>query len=470
MPWLRPAWASAAALALAVLSAFPGLCRAVRLSYAEGYAAMLDGSAETFVEQGTAPSDEGTHEDYGVGQKGAEQAHRSNAGSNAELEGGSKSMLVLLNVQYCFMKGGDGYEPGYMKVVEPHKIAKKLVELIDRNVKTVPASDRFWSHIGTLVDHHPLQHISFSTSWGAPPTTIMPLKCKTTAAHDLAHTKCCWATPGVPLSTLDGKTVNPTTIGESPSAKAWVAKHGDPERCTCKAGEPDCVDVRQYEQTLWPNHCDNHKGTNDQDVAKEVARALARAEPKTTVFISGEHPDVTTSSMFFDKPRLVHSDHASRLLGMGVNMLFFTGMPTEFSVFRTVSDAVTLGFKVVIIWDATAGVAAKGMWTKEKHGTKMSPATPDIPAMPHVGYMAAYEKIRSIADTGKYGAGRLKIMHTTEVLSHPCAAAIWGNECAPSGPSKEEASPPVLARRPSSDPAKVKNGRLRPPRAAKHRQ
>jgi len=56
------------------------------------------------------------------------------------------------------------------------------------------------------------------------------------------------------------------------------------------------------------------------------------------------------------------NDHKTRtgldgyLKGLGITQLFFTGLATDYCVFYSAMDAVSLGFEVFVILDACRGV------------------------------------------------------------------------------------------------------------------
>ncbi len=94
----------------------------------------------------------------------------------------------------------------------------------------------------------------------------------------------------------------------------------------------------------WPPHC--VQGSSGADFYPELKL------PDSTVIISkGTDPDAEAYSAF-DKTELHYI-----LSKLGVRRVFVCGVATEYCVRATVKDALELGYEVILLGDAIAGVS-----------------------------------------------------------------------------------------------------------------
>ena len=111
----------------------------------------------------------------------------------------------------------------------------------------------------------------------------------------------------------------------------------------------DQIDLNGLPQTLWPVHC--VQGTP----GAELASALERERIART-FQKGTDPNIDSYSGFFDNGHRRGTGMAEWLRAKGVTEVHLCGLATDYCVKFTALDAVSLGFKTVVVEDACRGV------------------------------------------------------------------------------------------------------------------
>lgn len=103
-------------------------------------------------------------------------------------------------------------------------------------------------------------------------------------------------------------------------------------------------------QILWPDHCVwNTPGASFADEL-DTSRAAV-------VFRKGMDPQVDSYSAFFDNGRRHKTGLDDWLRGMNVTEIHVAGLAADYCVAYTARDAAELGFKTVIIEDATRPIS-----------------------------------------------------------------------------------------------------------------
>jgi nicotinamidase/pyrazinamidase len=108
------------------------------------------------------------------------------------------------------------------------------------------------------------------------------------------------------------------------------------------------VQVDGHAQLLWPDHCIQNTRGADLALGLNLTR-LAR------VFQKGTYPRIDSFSAFYDADRMRSTGMAEFLKAKGVSDVYIAGLATNFGVKNTAIDAVRLGFKPLVIVDATRG-------------------------------------------------------------------------------------------------------------------
>lgn len=102
-------------------------------------------------------------------------------------------------------------------------------------------------------------------------------------------------------------------------------------------------------QTLWPAHC--VQGSFGAELADSLLQSQIQA-----VFQKGIHPEVDSYSSFFDNGHQHETGMGAYLKEQGVDEVHICGLAADFCVYFTALDALSLGFKTVILQEATRAI------------------------------------------------------------------------------------------------------------------
>jgi nicotinamidase/pyrazinamidase len=106
------------------------------------------------------------------------------------------------------------------------------------------------------------------------------------------------------------------------------------------------------QQILWPDHC------VQGSLGAEFPQELESEGISHTVF-KGTDPAIDSYSAFFDNARQHKTDLDEYLRSKAVTELYVAGLATDYCVFFTVMDALSLGYKTYVLVDAVRGVELK---------------------------------------------------------------------------------------------------------------
>jgi nicotinamidase/pyrazinamidase len=103
------------------------------------------------------------------------------------------------------------------------------------------------------------------------------------------------------------------------------------------------------EQILWPAHC-------VMDTAGAQFHEELRTDLITFVLRKGYHEDLDSYSVFFENDRKTPTGLEDFLQEKAVDTLVVGGLATDYCVFYSVMDGLRLGYRVILLTDAVAGV------------------------------------------------------------------------------------------------------------------
>lgn len=213
--------------------------------------------------------------------------------------------LIIVDMQQCFMPGGQLPVPGGHAVV--------------------PAINRLraQAHFPTVVltqDWHPRRHISFaSTHPGAAVGDSRTFQYRSDG-------RLC-SEPGLPSSL----------------ASAAV-------RCPSRPKDH----ITLLPQQLWPEHC-------IQDTPLVALHPLLATSPHDLLIHKGWKQHIDAYSAFFDNGRLQQTGLHSRLSqGDNITRVLVVGVALDYCVKYTALDAAELGYETWLVREATAGVEQGG--------------------------------------------------------------------------------------------------------------
>ena len=109
------------------------------------------------------------------------------------------------------------------------------------------------------------------------------------------------------------------------------------------------IDLHGIPQVLWPIYC-----VQETEGAQFIS-SLDHSKVKR-VFRKGQNPRIDSYSGFFDNDHQSSTGTGEYLLEQGVDEVFVVGLPTDYCVRFAAADAAELGFRTIVISDATRGV------------------------------------------------------------------------------------------------------------------
>jgi nicotinamidase/pyrazinamidase len=114
-----------------------------------------------------------------------------------------------------------------------------------------------------------------------------------------------------------------------------------------KAG--DTIEVQGISQILWPVHC-----VRNTEGAEFVDGLVT--DKISCVFFKGTDKWIDSYSTFFDNARKRSTGLADYLKSRGVREIYLAGVALDYCVLYSALDAVELGFKTFVIYDATRAI------------------------------------------------------------------------------------------------------------------
>ena len=107
-------------------------------------------------------------------------------------------------------------------------------------------------------------------------------------------------------------------------------------------------------QRLWPDHC--VQGT--PGAALHPGLSLDRVE---AIFRKGTDPELDSYSAFFDNGHRRATGLSAYLRARGITRVAVAGLASDYCVYFTAKDARGEGFEVLVLEDATRGIAPESM-------------------------------------------------------------------------------------------------------------
>lgn len=111
----------------------------------------------------------------------------------------------------------------------------------------------------------------------------------------------------------------------------------------------DSIELNGLPQTLWPDHC--VQGTKGADFHPEL-----NTKPIHAIFRKGMNPQIDSYSGFYDNGKFSSTGMHGFLQEKQVDTLDFVGLATDYCVYYSMLDALTLGYNVNLIENATKAI------------------------------------------------------------------------------------------------------------------
>lgn len=115
----------------------------------------------------------------------------------------------------------------------------------------------------------------------------------------------------------------------------------------------DVIKLGGLDQVLWPDHC--VQGTRGADFHPQLDTRQIEA-----IFRKGMDSEIDSYSGFYDNGRKKTTGLSGYLKDRSVDTVYVCGLAADYCVFFTVRDALQLGFKTVLIEDATRAINKDG--------------------------------------------------------------------------------------------------------------
>ncbi len=124
----------------------------------------------------------------------------------------------------------------------------------------------------------------------------------------------------------------------------------------------DHIDLHGTDQILWPDHC--VQGSKGAELNHEL-----HSKQFTAIFRKGMNPEIDSYSAFYDNSKSANTGLSGYLREKGAKDLYFCGLAADICVYFTLKDALSEGFNVTLIEDATRPLDADE-FEKQKNSLK----------------------------------------------------------------------------------------------------
>lgn len=136
----------------------------------------------------------------------------------------------------------------------------------------------------------------------------------------------------------------------------------------------DAAQVNGRDATLWPDHC--MQGSSGAGFNPALDQ-----NPYRLVVRKGFRPELDSYSAFFENDGATLTGLDGYLRGLGLDTVYIAGLALDYCVFYSALDAARLGYRVLVIRDATravgspAGTAERTLAELRLHGVAMIEST-----------------------------------------------------------------------------------------------
>ena len=102
-------------------------------------------------------------------------------------------------------------------------------------------------------------------------------------------------------------------------------------------------------QVFWPDHC-------VQGLQGAAFHADLDLNPATLIIRKGFHKELDSYSAFFENDRKTFTGLDYWMRGLGIETVIIGGLATDYCVFYSAMDSVSLGYTTIVASDAVRGV------------------------------------------------------------------------------------------------------------------
>ncbi len=132
----------------------------------------------------------------------------------------------------------------------------------------------------------------------------------------------------------------------------------------------DIIELQGLQQVLWPDHC--VQGSPGAEITANINQAKI-----DYIIYKGTNTEIDSYSAFFDNGRLKQTELDSYLKRNEISTIYVAGLTTDYCVYFTVLDGLSLGYNVFVIEDACRAVnlnpgdSEKALKDMKKKGAKI---------------------------------------------------------------------------------------------------
>eukprot|EP00934_Nitzschia_sp_Nitz4_P003923 Nitzschia sp. Nitz4//scaffold48_size128905//86685//87674//NITZ4_003610-RA/size128905-processed-gene-0.93-mRNA-1//1//CDS//3329553012//3913//frame0 len=253
--------------------------------------------------------------------------------------------FLIIDVQDCFMEanGTTSGMDGSLSVEDTASLIPVINEI--RTSKSC-----LFDVVVRSQDYHPEAHISFGPTHGLEPFAHLfgkgelPLTCINPDSGMEADASCC------PSYHLNSSAFDcDTTLCPDPATTD--ARVLEATACTvCSESPEECFETTQ---AMWTNHC-----LQDGDTTFPPG---LYTEDTDIIVQKGGNLYVDAYSAFMDNTKKIKTELDDVMQENGVETIYLAGIATDYCVYYSALDAISLGYDVYLIEDATRGIAADGV-------------------------------------------------------------------------------------------------------------
>lgn len=111
----------------------------------------------------------------------------------------------------------------------------------------------------------------------------------------------------------------------------------------------EVVELQGLSQVLWPDHC--VQGSPGAEITSKINQELI----DYTVY-KGTNSEIDSYSAFYDNGKLKQTELDSYLKRNEITTIYVAGLTTDYCVYFTVLDGLSLGYSVYVVEDACRAV------------------------------------------------------------------------------------------------------------------
>jgi nicotinamidase-related amidase len=254
-----------------------------------------------------------------------------------------KTALMIIDVQDCFMEasGTTSGEDGSLAVSD----TAEIVPIIN-DIRTEKSC--LFDVVVRSQDYHTVNHISFGPTHGLEPFAHLaglgelPMTCIDPDSGSTQDASCC---PTYYIAPYDCTTALCPDSENSP-VEALAEIMESPACTVCKETPEECFET---EQAMWTNHCLQE---GDSTFARELM-----TEDSDIVLQKGLYQYVDSYSAFMDNTKKLMTPLDNIMQENNVGTIYIMGIATDYCVYHSTLDALTLGYEVYLVIDASRGIA-----------------------------------------------------------------------------------------------------------------